>query len=92
MMLEKRKLIIEMATAYTSNKKATYRSVAETYSVDSATVCRYFNNHLKAIDSQLWEKVQEKKKYNRKKVADNLVQFKNKDKSFIGWIRNLFQK
>lgn len=72
------RLIVRMAKYYVGTKKATYKVLSEKFAVGQRTISKYFNNDLKTIDIDLWEKVQEKKQANIKRGQQTIVNFMEK--------------
>lgn len=67
---EKCDLIIRMAKWYTSflHPFATMNDVAKKFDVASQSVSKYFSNFLPKLDGLLYDKVQQKKAFNKKRV------------------------
>lgn len=67
---EKCELIIKMAKWYTSllHPFATMGDVAKKFDVTETSVSKYFNNFLPKLDGLLYDRVQKKKAFNKKRV------------------------
>ena len=70
---ELEKMVVKVAKEYLATKKATMSSVAEKFQISKTTVSKYLNNHLKNIDSDLWDKVQNKKSDNINRSRLNVI-------------------